>query len=186
VALPQWDPIPRSRAERLCAGARRALRVLGIAFGVAVIAGILLSGSPNAPEAMKRHLPWRGQIEVQYAPEFADRRWPDGEVPYANEVPEQAEALALAVRAWNESGADVHFYPVPRDEAKLVIRRIDGGDCSLADALLGHVPGSRVRIFRIDPSTPGCDRYNGARAARSRTSSASCSGWSTKSTRARP
>jgi hypothetical protein len=134
-----------------------------MAFGVVVIAGILLAGSPNAPDAMKRHLPWRGQLEAQAVP-VGTRHWPDGEVPYSNAVPEQAEALAWAVRAWNESGADVRFRAVPRDQAKLVITRIEHGDCSLADASVGHVPGSQVRIFRIDPTTPGCDRYNAARA----------------------
>ena len=48
--------------------------------------------------------------------------WPGGIVSYYNAAPDQAWAVAQAVRAWNTSGARVQFVSVPRQSAKLVIR----------------------------------------------------------------
>ena len=43
------------------------------------------------------------------------------EITYYNGVPQHQWAVEQAVRAWNESGADVQFVPASRGEAEVVI-----------------------------------------------------------------
>src|SRR5919206_1880069 len=49
------------------------------------------------------------------------------EITYYNAVPQHKWAVEQAVRAWNESGAQVEFTPAPRGEAEVVIQGGEGG-----------------------------------------------------------
>ena len=84
--------------------------------------------------------------------------WPGGIVSYYNAAPDQAWAVAKAVRAWNTSGAHVRFVSVPRQSAKLVIRSTESTSCASARATLGYVGTSTVWIWRSG-TRPTCDRY---------------------------
>lgn len=72
-------------------------------------------------------------------------------ITYHNAVPEQAEALAQAVRAWNASGAKIRFVPTRRKRAALRIiplRKLvnDQGEEQLGNAHVGYVPRRRARL----------------------------------------
>jgi hypothetical protein len=165
VALPQWDPLPPPPRRRLRAAARRVVRIAGLSGGTAAVGLILLAASPRAPEGLKQHLPWRTSLDAPAVMLGGDvRLWPRGEIRYHNTVPEQAWALAAAVRAWNESGADVRFVEASAGDAHLVVERIDAVGCRRAEASLGRVPRPRVWIYGIDPGRRGCDRYSAAQA----------------------
>jgi hypothetical protein len=165
VTLPQWDPVPPPPRRRLHAAARRVVRIAGLSGGTAAVLLILLAASPRAPEGFKQHLPWRESLDAPaILPQNEVRRWPRGEILYHNAVAEQAWAVGAAVRVWNESGADVRFTEVPAERADLVIERIEVQGCRRAEATVGRVPRPRVRVFGIDPATPGCDPYNAAQA----------------------
>ncbi len=86
------------------------------------------------------------------------RAWPGGTVPYYNAASDQQWAVAQAVRAWNASGARVHFVSVPRENAKLVIRSTGNQSCASARATLGYVGTPTVWIWRAG-TRPACDPY---------------------------
>jgi hypothetical protein len=95
---------------------------------------------------------------------FHANKWPNGVVPYYNAAPDQAWAVASAVRAWNQSGAHVRFVAVPRAKAGLVIEeQANKVYCLEGHASLGHVPGAHVVIFPAHGITIACNRYWAAR-----------------------
>jgi hypothetical protein len=165
VELRRWDPLPPTQPSRVRAALVRAGRAAACGLGVAVVGAILVAASPRAPETLKQHLPWRTSLD---APVFVGsgevKLWPDGDVPYFNAAPDQAWALELAVRAWNESGADLRFHAVPRDRAQLVIEHLETASCDHAEASVGRVRHARVHVFRLDPTRPECNRYDAAQA----------------------
>jgi hypothetical protein len=90
--------------------------------------------------------------------------WPGGVVPYYNAAPDQAWAVAEAVRAWNESGAHVRFVAVPRARARLVIEEDrQKVYCTEGLATVGDVAGAHVLIFPAHGIRHACNRYWAAR-----------------------
>ena len=83
--------------------------------------------------------------------------WPGGIVSYYNAAPDQAWAVAQAVKAWNTSGAGVRFVAVPPNRAKLVIRSTGSRSCAQAHATLGYGTSATVRIWRAGPATLTCN-----------------------------
>src|SRR4051794_26001787 len=57
------------------------------------------------------------------------RQWHTATIRYANIAPDYEQPLRQAVAAWNGSGANVRFVPVPRERAQLVVgASLDAGD----------------------------------------------------------
>jgi Streptomyces extracellular neutral proteinase (M7) family len=89
---------------------------------------------------------------------------PGGVVPYYNAAPDQAWAVAQAVRAWNQSGAHIRFVAVGRASAKMVIEeQSDKVYCSEAHATVGFGSDARMVIFPAHGITHDCNRYWAAR-----------------------
>ncbi len=101
-----------------------------------------------------------GAVTPVAAYDFNGVKWPGGVVPYFNAASDQGWAVATAVRAWNESGADVRFVAVPRSRAKLVIeddsRKVY---CSEGHASVGYARDARVVIFPAHGITHACNPY---------------------------
>jgi hypothetical protein len=87
-------------------------------------------------------------------------KWPGGVVPYFNAARDQAWAVDRAVRAWNRSGARVHFVAVPRAQAKMVIEEDPHAVyCREGHASVGYQSRAHVVIFPAHGITKACNRY---------------------------
>jgi hypothetical protein len=87
--------------------------------------------------------------------------WPGHTIRYFNADTQLARPIAIAVRAWNTSGANLRFVPVPRKRAAVIIRAKrppttskDRGLCG-GYASVGHY--SRVEYVDLDPSCNGTE-----------------------------
>src|SRR3954451_4818564 len=84
-------------------------------------------------------------------------KWPGGVVPYFNAARDQAWAVDRAVRAWNQSGAHVHFLAVSRAQAKMLIAEDPHAVyCGEGRASVGYLARAHVVIFPAHGVTKAC------------------------------
>jgi hypothetical protein len=84
--------------------------------------------------------------------------WPRGVIRYYNAFPADAGVVRAAVRAWNTSGAHVHFVAVSRRAARVVIehggsRVLEGYEEGRADLGWQRQPSAHHAVIRVNPVT---------------------------------
>jgi hypothetical protein len=95
---------------------------------------------------------------------FHANKWPGGIVRFYNAATDQSCAVGQAVRAWNESGAQVRFIAVPRSSAQMVIEEhANKIYCAEGKATVGDARSAHVIIFPARGITHACNRYWAAR-----------------------
>jgi hypothetical protein len=90
-------------------------------------------------------------------------RWPDGVIPFFNDVPGHAWAVQRAVTAWNAVDLPVRFEAVPRARAKVVIVEDTQQRCGEGNATRGYARGSVVHVFSPSAGGQDCHRFTAAR-----------------------
>jgi hypothetical protein len=140
------------------------VRPLLVLWGVIAIGSALLLASPRTPEAVHELLPWTARIgPAEGIPGQIGGPWPGGVISYHDATGNQGWAVQQAVRAWNESGAQVRFVAASREEAALIVESRPGGECGHAHATVGYTPQARVVVFARAP-TQQCNALSASRA----------------------
>ena len=138
---------------------RQALAAIVMSFAMSLVMSIAVPGgraiATAQPATRVSSVAPNLAADADVAPR-PRRAWPGGRVTYVDRT-RYPEAVRLAVRAWNSSGARIRFVKAKRPRnAQLVIEHEQGMPCAFGVASVGYAPRAYARVGGRDQDGDPC------------------------------